>query len=323
MSRLAQRISSGWYQSWWRNVWLLPLQPLSWAWVTLRWRRQGIDRRQPEGEVPVWVIGNLTVGGTGKTPLIIWLVDRARQLGLRPAIVSRGYGGKAKHYPLLVDDDTPVRACGDEPKLLQQRLNVPVWVDPRRDRAVAKAADEADIIFSDDGLQHYAMTRTFEILVIDAQRQFGNGWLLPVGPLREPLWRRQQVDLELCNGVDFQVRPTALVNAKTGARHSPKVLRGQTLHAVAGIGNPQRFLATLEQQGACVHCHWFDDHHDFGVADLEFGDNLPIVMTEKDWVKIRPFATQKMWYLQVGTAMAHSVKDRLETELLRVSERST
>jgi tetraacyldisaccharide 4'-kinase len=320
MTRLSERISSNWYRPWWHNVALLPLQPLSWALVRYRWRRYGQQRRQSDSEVPVWVVGNLTVGGTGKTPLITWLVERARQLGLRPAVVSRGYGGKAPSYPLQVSAETPVEQCGDEPMLLFQRLNCPVWVDPRRARAVQAAQQHADVIFSDDGLQHYAMRRHREILVIDGQRGFGNGWLLPVGPLREPLWRRREVDIELRNGIDFCVRPMALVNAATGARRSAKALKGQRIHAVAGIGNPQRFLTTLEQLGAQVDSHWFPDHHAFKPADLEFGDPSPIVMTEKDWVKIRPFASRRMWYLQVGTVLTDAARDRLETELLKLAE---
>ncbi|ASP39981.1 tetraacyldisaccharide 4'-kinase [Bacterioplanes sanyensis] len=322
MNKLSQRISDNWYRPWWHNAWLLPLQSLSSVVVNHRWRRLGSNRQQAAGEVPVWVVGNLTVGGTGKTPLIIWLVERAQQLGLRPAIVSRGYGGKAPAYPLRVDSETAVEHCGDEPKLLSQRLNVPVWVDPQRARAVAAATPGADIIFSDDGLQHYTMKRSLEILVVDAEREFGNGWLLPIGPLREPLSRRRSVDMELRNGVDFCVRPIALVNALTGARRSPRVLQNQAVHAVAGIGNPQRFQTTLEQLGACVQTHWYPDHHEFVAEELEFGDAAAVVMTEKDWVKIRPFATRKMWYLQVGTAMKNSVRDQLETELLRVAERN-
>ena len=323
LERLTRFIEHNWYQptpGW--NYALLPLWLLAAPFILLkRWRAQ----RNPVAtlKTPVVVVGNITVGGTGKTPLITWLVKRVESLGYRAAIVSRGYGGEAEDYPLMVQRDTPVSLCGDEPKLLQRRLNCPVVVDPLRRRAVELLNGEVDIIFSDDGLQHYGMGRNAEILVVDAQRGFGNGWLLPVGPLREPLNRAKEVDLVLQNGQDFNVIASRLVNAKDGREQPLEWLRGRELHAVAGIGNPQRFYNTLAHHGARVQQHSFADHHQFSVSDLLFDDQLPVVMTEKDWVKCAGFARQHMWYLVVDADLAESSApiDQLLQRLLQADER--
>lgn len=310
---IAARIERNWYRPVRHNLWLLLLWPLVALSVWLkRWRF--LHHPPPANPVPVVVVGNITVGGTGKTPLITWLVERARALGLQPAIVSRGYGGSSRHYPLAVTAETPAAVCGDEPRLLQSRLNCPVVVDPQRRRAVAALAGQADIIFSDDGLQHYAMARDAELAVVDGGRGFGNGWLLPLGPLREPVSRLNSVDLTLVNGRDFHVRPLTLVNAVSGAVLALDQLAGQHVCAVAGIGNPQRFYDTLTVLGAELETHSFADHHRFTASDFDFAQDFAglLVMTEKDWVKCRAFARTNWWYLQVSAVPEADIQARLD-----------
>lgn len=319
-SAFAARIERNWYRAWWRNIWLLPLWLL--VVVAVRLRRRRFLRHPPAANpVPVVVVGNITVGGTGKTPLITWLAQRARELGLRPAVISRGYGGQADAYPLEVTADTDVRQCGDEPRLLFQRLQCPVVVDPQRRRAAASLAGRADIIFSDDGLQHYQLQRAAELVVVDGDRGFGNGWLLPVGPLREPVTRLNSVDQVLVNGRDFTVEAVALVNAVSGERRPLSSLQEQAVAAVAGIGNPQRFYQTLQGLGARVEAHAFPDHHDFSLADFDFARDFQglLVMTEKDWVKCRAFARPEWWYLQVSAVPRAEVKTKLDQLLRSVS----
>lgn len=316
--RMAQAIERNWYRSAWLNAWLLPLWPLVWLAVsTKRWRH--VRNPRPALSVPILVVGNITVGGTGKTPLMTYLVAQIEARGLRAGIISRGYGGFSAHYPLWVTSQTPVTACGDEPKLLQQRLLCPVVVDPVRARAAQALMGHVDIILSDDGLQHYALTRQAEIVVIDSGRGFGNGWLLPVGPLRERVSRLRQVDLCLRNGDDFHVQAESLLNAATGVPRPLSELAGLTVHAVAGIGHPERFFRTLRALGAHVLPHPFPDHHDFQAEDLHFDDDHPVIMTEKDWVKCRTFADEQHWYLTIGVVMqkrAERILSHLLTRLL-------
>lgn len=319
LSRLARHIENNWYQPAWKNAWLIPLWLVVVPLVWLK-RRYFLLRQKSANSVPVVVVGNITVGGTGKTPLILLLSERAAALGLRPAIVSRGYGGHSGSYPLLLTSSTPVTESGDEPALLFRRLGCPVVVDPERARAVQAVTGLADIIFSDDGLQHYAMQRDAELVVVDGQRRFGNGWLLPVGPLREPVGRLRSVDEVLVNGDDFTVQPVALINACTGEQKPLDSLRGQMVDAVAGIGNPQRFYRTLSCSGAQLIEHSFADHHAFSAADFVFSDpQRPLVMTEKDWVKCQVFAQPHWWYLQVSAVATPAVLQRLDHLLQRLA----
>lgn len=316
LQRLAAAIEANWYRPSPGLNWLfLPLWLIA-APLIIRKRNQA--QRQPAATLntPVVVIGNITVGGTGKTPLITYLVDRVRKLGYEPGIISRGYGGNSKTFPLIVAQAVPAQQCGDEPKLLQQRLNCPVVVDPIRKRAAELLNTKVDIIFSDDGLQHYALGRDAEILVVDGQRQFGNGWLLPVGPLREPLSRAEQVDVRLDNGSDFTVVASNLINAHNGECRSLELLSGQKVHAVAGIGNPSRFFDTLQQLGAEVIRHEHADHYQFKPQDLQFGDDYPVIMTEKDWVKCSGFTDLNMWYLAVDAQLEDSAATKIDQLLL-------
>ncbi|MBM94995.1 MAG: tetraacyldisaccharide 4'-kinase [Oceanospirillaceae bacterium] len=319
-SSVGRFIASNWYRRPIANFWLLPLHGLFWIVVLLR--RFWFAIFPPmASKAPVIVVGNITVGGTGKTPLITWLAQRAVELDMSVGIVSRGYGGRSEHYPLEVTSSISPAECGDEPWLLHNRLGCRVVVAPKRADAVSALGSDVDLILSDDGMQHYAMPRVAEILVVDGERGFGNGWLMPVGPLREPKTRVDSVDCVVVNGSDFILQPQQLVNASTGEVVDLLVLEGHKVHAVAGIGHPARFFKTLEKLGMDVEPHAFEDHHPFDKADIEFGDDLPIVMTEKDWVKCRDFVTERCWYLPVDAVPTRKTRQALDTMLLTWGEK--
>jgi tetraacyldisaccharide 4'-kinase len=279
---------------------------------------------------PVVVVGNLTVGGTGKTPLVIYLVEQLVARGARVAVISRGYGGSAKTVTLATMRADP-REVGDEAALIASRTRCHVFVG--RDRvaaAQAAAADGADVIVSDDGLQHYALARDVEIVVIDAARGLGNGALLPRGPLREPPDRMRQADLIVTNGALPEALPpggprvAVMTLAPSDARllqggGPPRALtsfRGEKVHAVAGIGNPTRFFAMLRQHQIDVVPHVFPDHHPFTRADLEFEDGAAVLMTEKDAVKCRAFADSRCWYVPVSAHFSDSERDSVLAPIL-------
>lgn len=318
---LAQRIERNWYShSVLGNLWLLPVWLLAAPFIYIKW---WCARRNPAETLatPVVVIGNITVGGTGKTPLITYLVERVREMGFEAGVISRGYGGTQEDdsaYPLIVGEKIPAQVCGDEPKLLSLRLDCPVAVDPQRKRAAQLLNDKVDIIFSDDGLQHYALGRDAELLVVDGQRGYGNGWLLPLGPLREPVSRQDSVDLVLKNGDDFSVTAVSVVNAKNGKKEPLSWLQGQRFHAVAGIGNPKRFYDSARSCGAELIEHSFADHYQFVASDLCFDDELPVLMTEKDWVKCTALATDNMWYLAVNAEPREEIKEQIDQVLLKL-----
>lgn len=262
-------------------------------------------------EVPVIVVGNLTLGGSGKTPLTAWLAAHLAAGGWRPGIVSRGYGGKASRYPLRVSAETPVAESGDEPRMLARQTGVPVVVDPDRPRGARALVDAGcDILISDDGLQHLALGRDLELVVVDGARGFGNGRCLPAGPLREPLTRLATVDAVLVNGEPafpappdawtFRLAPVRWRRLADGEGRAlaPLPFSGP-VHAVAGIGHPGRFFATLEALGVVVVPHALGDHHRFTAADLDFGDDRPVVMTAKDAEKCRDLAPVESWVLEV------------------------
>ncbi len=288
--------------------------------------------------VPVVVVGNLTAGGNGKTPVVIWLVEKLLSMGMKPGVVSRGYGGKAKRYPLVLDAETLPTEAGDEPVLIHQRTGVPVAVSPKRPDAVkALLPLGVDIIISDDGLQHYALARDVEIVVVDDVRQFGNQHYLPFGPLRENVSRLNQVDFVIYNQTEstpnpnriesttaylnMQLMPTHLVNLQTNEKLAIDFIDediSRNSVAIAGIGNPHRFFETLGSLDIKpTQCHAFADHYDFnyqkllGLASKE--QNL--LMTEKDAVKCRALLAQnqdtesasKWWYLPVDADFSHQV----------------
>lgn len=265
---------------------------------------------------PVIVVGNITVGGTGKTPLVIRLVQLLKLAGYRPGIVSRGYGGKAMQYPLRVTADTRAHEAGDEALVLFRNCQCPVVVDPDRPGAVEQMLQtDCDIIVSDDGLQHYALGRDIEIVVIDGEREFGNGLCLPAGPLREPLKRLRDADLVVrtgssSHGHDWSVsiEPQCFVNVfDADMSTNVQAFKNRKVHAVAAIGNPSRFYKTIADLGMDYVPHSFRDHHDYSENDLVFDDSLPVIMTEKDAVKYEQAgsglpddARQRYWYLKIS-----------------------
>ncbi|MDY0925267.1 tetraacyldisaccharide 4'-kinase [Enterobacter sp. CFBP8995] len=293
-------------------LWLL-LWPLSLLYGAITWlirlSYQRGWRKSWRAPCPVIVVGNLTAGGNGKTPVVIWLVQALQQRGLRAGVVSRGYGGKAERYPLLVTAETPTAQAGDEPVLIAQRTQVPVAVAPQRRLAVEGllAAHDLDVIITDDGLQHYALQRDREIVVVDGMRRFGNGWWLPAGPMRERASRLQTVNAVIVNGGDAQageiamtLQPGLAVNLISGATVALAQL--PEIVAMAGIGHPPRFFNTLKQQGIQPVAEIaFADHHAYSEDELQRLTQAEqcLLMTEKDAVKCRGFARPNWWYLPV------------------------
>jgi tetraacyldisaccharide 4'-kinase len=301
---------------------LLPLSGLFRALIAVRRRlyRSGLlaSRNLP---VPVVIVGNISVGGSGKTPLTLHLVRQLAEAGWHPGIISRGYGGSATS-PQAVSPYHSSAEVGDEPLLMAQRGVCPVWIG--RDRVAAGLAllaahPECDVILSDDGLQHYRLRRDFEIAVVDGVRRFGNGWLLPAGPLREPASRLRRVDAIVVNGGSaaageyaMQLYGTQFHNLLNPAtRACAADFTGKRLHAIAGIGHPERFFRHLESLGLEVTRHAFPDHHPYTAADLGFGDSDAILMTEKDAVKCAAFASEHHWVLQVNAQVDASLTERI------------
>ena len=324
---LAERLVNAWYQG---HPALLLLRPLEWLYraVVQRKRQRFLAGQSPSyrAPVPVIVVGNITVGGTGKTPLILYLIDHCRARGLRVGVVSRGYGAQPPSVPWRVTAEQSADEAGDEPLLLVQRSGVALMIDPDRARAVQAllSAEPLDLILCDDGLQHYRLARDLELVLIDAVRGLGNGRCLPAGPLREPQARLQSVDAVLFNGASadsaegfgFTLQPTALVNVASGERQSLDVFApGQAVHAVAGIGNPQRFFRTLEALNWRPIAHAFADHATYSAASLEFSPSLPLLMTEKDAVKCRAFAQPDWWYLAVDARPSPAFSAWLDGQL--------
>lgn len=324
---LAERLVNAWYQG---HPALLLLRPLEWLYraVVQRKRQRFLAGQSPSyrAPVPVIVVGNITVGGTGKTPLILYLIEHCRARGLRVGVVSRGYGAQPPSVPWRVTAEQSADEAGDEPLLLVQRSGVALMIDPDRARAVQAllSAEPLDLILCDDGLQHYRLARDLELVLIDAVRGLGNGRCLPAGPLREPQARLQSVDAVLFNGASvdsaegfgFTLQPTALVNVASGERQSLDVFApGQAIHAVAGIGNPQRFFRTLEALNWRPIAHAFADHATYSAASLEFSPSLPLLMTEKDAVKCRAFAQSDWWYLAVDARPSPAFSAWLDGQL--------
>lgn len=291
------------------------LRPLAGLYGSVAARRRArLQERAVRLPLPVIVVGNITLGGTGKTPFVIWLVEKLREWGWNPGVVSRGYGGHPPSAPFRVTRDTHPLEGGDEPVLIAWRTGVPVVVDPDRVRAASLliAGRGVDIIVSDDGLQHYRLARDLEICVVDGRRGLGNGALLPAGPLREPATRLDEVALIVANGggftngakpvIDMRLEPGDLVPLGSGTPVPLEALKGEVVHAVAGIGDPERFFTMLEQHGLEIERHPFPDHHEFTRADLYFDESGPVVMTEKDAVKCRRFGGGDRYALPVTAA---------------------
>ena len=279
-------------------------------------RRQGYLRgwfastRLP---VPVIVVGNVTVGGTGKTPTVLWIAQFLTAHGWRPGIISRGYGGHVGNLPQVVQRDDDPWDVGDEPLLLARRSGVPVAVCQRRAKAGALLCDQygCNCLIADDGLQHYALVRDVEVALVDRVRGMGNGRCLPAGPLREPMRRLAQIPLRVVYGAplpgEYAATLTASAVISLAGAYAPRPLsafRDTPVHAVAGIGHPVRFFSFLQAAGLSVIPHPFPDHHRFRAGDLHFGDDdLPVLMTEKDAVKCAAFAHAGQWYVSVDAQL--------------------
>lgn len=313
------------------SSWLLMLAPLSWLFSIISRLRRLVLQFFYQGKpfsVPVAVVGNITVGGSGKTPLIIALVNALNERGYKVGVVSRGYGGDANVYPLLVTSQTPVDQSGDEPLLIARSCGCPVVVDPDRVRAVAFLLHETscDIVLSDDGLQHYRLHRDVEIAVVDAVRGLGNGRMLPSGPLRESPSRLSEVDFVVLNGSGADIATGLdLVGAHhfelqaLGLRHiASNVIApvdmwegGKKVHAVCGIGHPERFAQTLTALGFEVILSSVNDHEHLSSDDLEFGDDLPVIITSKDAVKYTGVMPENLWVLEVEMSISDDFVDSL------------
>ncbi len=340
------------WQRWFEKMWYEAhsfyffLLPLSWLFRLLTGLRRYyycVIRAPLAPKVPVVVVGNVTVGGTGKTPLVLFLAEYFLGQGLNIGIISRGYGGTAESYPVIVRNNTTVAVAGDEPFLMAKRLACPIVVDPNRVRAVETLLEhfpETQVIISDDGLQHYALARTIEIVVLDGVRGVGNAHCLPAGPLRESVERLQGVDL------------IVIKNAETAALLGPKKLpndkpvcfmqlvnyglyrvsddqvitaqelvelKSQVVYAVAGIGNPEQFFLSLEQESFTIIRRLFPDHYDYQAVDFEMFDAAyPMIMTEKDKVKIESFAKSNWYYLKVRANFSEQDETVLATLLEKV-----
>jgi len=270
-----------------------------------------------EAPVPVIIVGNLTVGGTGKTPLVIHLVEQLRERGFKPGVISRGYRGKADTYPLLVDQDTPVTQSGDEPALIVRRTKVPLAVGPDRQASIETLLNTTDIdlIISDDGLQHLALQRDLEICLIDDTSEHENQNLLPAGPYREPLKRLLSVDFIVRHGGELGNAENQFTMHLEPGKPKPVRPEGDSdfpidahFQAIAGIGNPQRFFDTCESLGLNITSHSFADHHHFSMSEISFAGK-PVLMTEKDAVKCHEIAGDNHWYLPVDAKLSAGFAD--------------
>lgn len=335
-------------KAWHNNArWLIFLWPLSVLFrfaVRLRRRVLYPATRPDSHTAAVVVIGNLSVGGTGKTPFTINLAQQLLARNMKVGVISRGYGGHSSSYPLSVNEQTPVRECGDEAILIVTKTSCPMVVGPDREAALRQllAENNIDVVLSDDGLQHYRLHRDVEIAIVDGQRLFSNGWCLPAGPLREPPARLKQVDFIITNGSpDSETAHAALLNNAHPMSLSPRYLInqisgekrpfggapfniGNTVQAVAALGNPQRFFKLLEQLPYPVRAIQYPDHHQFQEEDFRNADidiHQPVVMTEKDAVKCKDFAQPNFWTLVVEVELPNSLISELTAKICDITER--
>lgn len=275
--------------------------------------------------VPVIVVGNITIGGTGKTPLVIWLTQTLQKQGYRPGIITRGYGGQSKHWPLAVTPQTDPMLAGDEAVLLAQRTQVPVMTGPDRAQAAQNLLKESpvNVIISDDGLQHYRLACTLSVILLDGRRYLGNGWRLPAGPLRESTARLKEADFVICKmdstmnaalpagALALRLSLEHAVNISDGSSRPLAEFAGRQVHAVAGIGHPQQFFEALGKYGLRVDGRALPDHAELSEADLTFGDDTPVLMTEKDAVKCRSLHLPRHWYVPANVEFAEEDAARI------------
>ena len=318
-----QKLVEAWHA---KLSWLWLLLPLSLLFRLIVFVRRMVLQTFFQGgafSAPVIVVGNISVGGSGKTPLIIALATEFTNRGFAVAIVSRGYGGHCQSYPLQVEPDTSVEACGDEPLLIRQKLadkNCFVVVDPNRNRGVNFALQhfECDLVLCDDGMQHYRLHRDAEIAVVDGARGFGNGFCLPVGPLREPITRLDSATFVAINGdcdfdcnkaidINYSLQPVCFRQLSTGQIVPiAEWQQSNRVYAAAAIGNPQRFANTLELLDFDVMLLRFDDHQVMTESDLTFEDNYPVIITAKDAVKFGATNLEHIWVLEVDVNLPQS-----------------
>ncbi len=327
-------------QQGWRRARLLNylLLPISWCYRLLMALRRSCYRmrllRSDSLPVPVIVVGNISMGGSGKSPLVMALVDHLKARGFKPGVIARGYGGKSAFYPREVNRTTSAHLVGDEPQLIFERCDVAVVVGTKRVQNGTYLIDNmnCDILVSDDGYQHFALKRNIDIVVIDGQYGFGNGWCLPAGPLREPISALMRADIVVFNGqspkqwqhnipsgciachMNMELQDAR--NLIDNSRRALSEFTDKPAHAVAGIGNPARFFSQLEQADIDIIPHIFPDHHKFTADDISFADNRPILMTEKDAIKCRSVATAKnIWvvvaHLHVDDTLYRHIDDLL------------
>ena len=321
-------VVDSWYK---KSLWLYLLYPfaLTVSYLTSRRRRKflkNIDSKY-KSEIPLIIVGNLTIGGTGKTPLVKYIASELIKIGYKPGLVSRGYGGKFKET-LSVTNETPVKLTGDEAQILAT-LNIPFYIDKNRVRAL-KALNEnhdCDIVISDDGLQHYNMNRDIEIVVIDGKRRFGNNLTFPAGPLRESKKRLASVDFVVNNSGPTEegeylmnVSPSNFIHLKSGKSYPiEKWPMHKQVHAVAGLGNPGRFFDLLARLGFDIIRHPFPDHHNFVSTDINYLDHLPIIMTEKDASKCKDFKNNRIWYLTIEADVSDKFMSELDSKIKSIN----
>lgn len=291
------------------------LRPLSWLFITIATIRRFFYTynilKSTRLSVPVIIIGNITVGGTGKTPLVIWLAEYLKTAGYKPGILSRGYSGKARSWPQQVRPDSDPIIVGDEAVVIARRTGCPMAVGPDRvatGKALLKYSN-CDVIICDDGLQHYALQRDIEVLVIDGIRRFGNGYCLPAGPLRERPSRKDEVNCKVTNGIAAQgeyamrYHGTRLINLLSGETCELGDFKNEKIMAIAGIGNPDRFFNHLRGYGLRLDTKAFPDHYHFDQDFLDVSDDVTVIMTEKDAVKCKRYAKPKWWYVYVDVEL--------------------
>lgn len=319
---LSQTIQRSWYHKFSLITFLL--LPLSVVFCAISLVRRYLFRieilKSTRLPVPIIVVGNISVGGTGKTPLVIAIVQHLKANGFSPGVISRGYGGRARNWPQAVDADSDPAMVGDESVLIANRCRCPVSVGPDRVAAARALLDDhqCDIIVSDDGMQHYALARDIEIAVIDGNRRLGNGLCLPAGPLRELPRRLNSVDLVVCNGkamdneFSMALKSYAFHSVNDESRmKATNEFEGLEVDAVSGIGNNDRFFQYLLDLGIHIKKHAFADHHRYKVNDLTFGSNNPILMTEKDAVKCKKYSLSDAWYLRVDALLENRFYEKL------------
>jgi tetraacyldisaccharide 4'-kinase len=341
--KLENKITKFWYQKK-LNLLGLVLLPTSWAYkaiVVLKYKYYQLKnkilntKKSLLNHIPVIVIGNITVGGTGKTPLTIKLAQDLIHNGYKPAIISRGYKGKLSgSKPVIVDNSHLPKDVGDEPYLMHRRLNIPVIIGTNRNKSINLIKSElskVDIIISDDGLSNYKFNRDIEVVVFDGERFLGNKKCLPVGPLREPVSRLKNSDFyvvningfenkssftENSNYIPMDLKPNlSLKNLDPNSKINNLKLtdfEGKAVHAVAGIGHPERFFNVLKSYGIEIIEHKFNDHYNYKTSDLDFDDKLPIITTEKDAVKLKNLNLKNAWYYEVNA----SITDQFTTKII-------